>query len=184
MTTEVRIALDLPISNVNLQVGLSATRVRVQLPLPLGEIKARLGQVNEARINISDIIGPIRLRVRLEADTWALAGLPAPTIDFSYVRNVGLQRHQMESGAFRQRKKYFHGLRNAALNFKLPINQLKIFEDFVISTNYSWFTIGLVTGDNQTPAAAIHTVRIIDIPKFSDFKALMCKATLIVDILD
>ena len=157
----------------------------VSLPSAEGATLVMAAPTRLAMASLPSAEGAVRARAGSLADEWASTGFPLPKLDsYTYQRDAGIQRSQMDSGATRQRRRWSNGSRTASVSFEIGTDKLYAMEAFIASKGYDWFGMSLVTSDNVGIAAVIHKVRCISDPTYGDLYGENISVALQIEILD
>lgn len=114
---------------------------------------------------------------------WSSTGIGAPhTQTYTYLADRGLVRTEMDSGIFRQRRKWTNGYRTATITFHLLPDQLARFEGFLSGYGYDWFVIPLITESNAGATLQDHTIRAVSDPSFGSLYGDAVEVSLQVEI--
>jgi len=81
---------------------------------------------------------------------WPASKLPLPSTDFDGANERATIRTKMDSGRFRQRRRFTSGLRTFKASWQFDDDQFALFQGVVkykLSEGADWFTIDLPFGD-------------------------------------
>lgn len=96
------------------------------------------------------------------APRWEAYGAPCPSIEsHTYEVDAGLIRTEMDSGFFRQRRKYTSRQTKFRLTWRVNQAQLRTLEKSALAIGYDWFYLPLVSGQVSKFYAIDHPVRFI-----------------------
>jgi hypothetical protein len=93
---------------------------------------------------------------------WDAYGIPCPSVDqFSYTVDAGLIRTPMDTGHYRQRRRYSNRPTFYDLSWRVTTPQLHAVESFVQEKGYDWFLLPMVTGQQPLFEALDYPLRFI-----------------------
>jgi hypothetical protein len=94
---------------------------------------------------------------------WTDLDLPVPeTTSYGYTVDAGLQRTPFSTANPKQRRKYETNKRIFSVAVQLTQAQLAIAESNIQLHGYTWFTMPLLSGRDETDVVSDHSVRLID----------------------
>lgn len=156
---------------------------RLEISRIVGTFLGGAAGVGVGRFAVARVIGAFSAQARAFGDQWSAAGFPSPTLSgYSYAADMNVVRTKMTSGRYRQRRRWAYGWRQSKLTFRIPTGSLASLRVFLEGTRFSWFTMGMVSGDNTVAQVEPHVVRVIKDPEFSDFSKSDCAVTLTVEM--